>query len=107
MALTSEQQAVFGLAVEKLETEGTKAMDHAAHTCVQTSARAGGRPVIDWAVDYLGCLPEDRTLARLITRAHLPRQVSPQEWTKREIRQCGGAGSRSVDYLVKVCGYCR
>ena len=79
---------VFGLAVELLECNGSKAMDHAAATRVQSSSRPGQRPVIEWAVDYIGCLPKTPRLARLISLAHLPVK---HEWSRHEIRTCGGA----------------
>jgi hypothetical protein len=91
MALTSDQQAVFALAVEKIETEGTKAMDHASHQQVQSCAKNGAKAVIDWAVDYLGCLPNNRELARLVARAHMRQAEDREPWTARDIRRCGGA----------------
>lgn len=92
MALNSDQQAVFCLAVEKLETEGTKAMDHAAHSQVQGSSKNGAKSVIDWAVDYLNCLPGDKDLARLVALAHMPDPGDGGEpWTMRGIKRCGGA----------------
>ncbi|SDE21207.1 hypothetical protein [Desulfuromonas thiophila] len=88
MALTQHQKDVFGLAVEALECNGCKAMDHAAATRVQSSSLPGQRPIIEWAVDYLACLPAIDCLRKLVIRAHL----APEgQWTCLEIRQCGGA----------------
>ena len=91
MALNNEQQAVFALAVERLQTNGIKAMDHASHSQVQTSKKNGANTVIDWAVDYLNCLPNDKELARLIAKAHMPTPGDREPWTKRNIKRCGGA----------------
>lgn len=88
MALSREQMDVFGLAVEVIECNGTKAMDHSAHTQVQSSSRPGQRPIIEWAVDYIDCLPNCACLSRLIVLAHLPIK---HNWTRHEIRRCGGA----------------
>ena len=86
MALTNEQREVFMLAVELLECNGIKAMDHSAHTQVQSSAREGQRPAIDWAVDYLKQLDGLRN-SHLVRRAHM----GAGEWTPMEIRLCGAA----------------
>lgn len=88
MALTREQMDVFGLAVEALECNGSKAMDHTAATRVQSSSLPGQRPIIEWAVDYLDCLPRQLDLRLLIILAHLPIKY---EWTRRDIGKCGGA----------------
>lgn len=88
MALSREQMDVFGLAIEVLECNGRKAMNHEAHTQVQTSKKPGQRPAVSWAVDYINCLPRCQCLRRLILLSHLPLK---HDWTKREIRQCGGA----------------
>ncbi len=88
MALSREQMDVFGLAVEILECNGKKAMNHEAHTQVQTSSKPGQRSPVVWAVDYLACLPNHPELRLLISRAHLPVKG---EWSRRDIRRCGGA----------------
>jgi hypothetical protein len=89
MALTRQQKDVFGLAVEVLECNGCKAMDHAAATRVQTTAKPGQRPAVVWAVDYLDCLPKPEDLRALVIRAHVGTGNEP--WTRQEIRRCGGA----------------
>jgi len=88
MALSREQMDVFGLAVEVIECNGTKAMDHSAATRVQCSSFHGQRPVIEWAVDYLSRLPTNDELSRLISLAHLPIK---HHWSRHEISRCGGA----------------
>ena len=89
MALTRQEKDVFGLACEILDCNGCKAMDHAAATRVQSSAKPGQRTPVVWAVDYLACLPERTELRALIIRAHVGRDNEP--WTQLEIRRCGGA----------------
>ena len=84
MSLTTEQRNVFGLALEILECNGSKAMDHTAHANVHNSCRPGQRQAVEWAVDYLAQLSEIKH-AHLVARAH----VGSGEWTQWEIRACG------------------
>ena len=88
MALTSEQRDVFLLALEKIETHNTQAMDHASHSHVQSCKKGGQNPLVEWALDYLGCLPDDKDLSRLVALAH---SGSDTAWTRDDIRRCGGA----------------
>jgi len=88
MALNREQMDVFGMAVEALECNGSKAMAHDEATRVQSSSRPGQRPVIEWAVDYVNCLPSQLDLKLLVILAHLPIKY---EWSRYDIRRCGGA----------------
>lgn len=86
MALTSQQRAVFGLAVEIMECNGAKAMDHTAHAHVQRSGTAGQRTVVEWAVDYLSQLNDIRN-SHLVVKAH----IGSGEWKRWEISACGAA----------------
>ena len=88
MALSRDQKDVFCMAVEVIECNGIKAMSHENHARVQSSKQPGQRAVVDWAVDYLSCLPERKDLRGLIIRAHVP---SDEAWSRHDIKRCGGA----------------
>jgi hypothetical protein len=88
MALTSEQRNVFLLAMEKIETFNSQAMDHASYSCVSSRKNPGMNVVVEWAIDYISCLPDDSYLAGLIVRAHVG---TDDKWSRNDIRRCGGA----------------
>ena len=88
MALTSDQRNVFLLALEKIETYNTQAMDHASHSHVSSCKKPGMNTVVEWAIDYMACLPETAELSALVIKAHVG---SDDKWTREDIRQCGGA----------------
>ena len=70
MGLSQEQCDVYLYAVEVFERD-CKAMDHTAHAHVQRSAARSGAPAeLNWALDFLGCLPENRKTASRIDQAH-------------------------------------
>lgn len=86
--MTREARDVFGLALEVLESNGLPAMDHEGYVPVQISHQAGARPMLDWALDYLACLPQDVDLRRLVIRAHMD---PAGEWSRQQAARAGGA----------------
>jgi hypothetical protein len=89
MALTTEQRDVFLLAMEKTELYNTRAMDHASCSGSSCSRKSPGiSTVIDWAIDYMACLPDNAELSRLVVKAHTG---SDEKWDISDIRRCGGA----------------
>lgn len=88
MALNEEQRNVFLLAMEQIEVFNTQAMDHSSYSSVKSRKKPGMNAVLEWAIDYMACLPENQELYILVVRAHMG---SDEKWTREDIRRCGGA----------------
>jgi hypothetical protein len=86
MGLTAEQKDIFLLAKEILETEGAKAVSCESIGSTRRYHSAGS--ALDWAIDYMRCLPESYIDAQLVEAAHLG---ADYKWSWARISRAGRA----------------